>query len=135
MKPGDLMELAPEERAGETDSDRTARVRPGGVAEAIPDPGQHFQPPVGQPQGGPPPVPAPLPERDHERRLLDGHLEEWEFEAEAGQLDGTFAHAIERVISLCARDAGYVVRTAAAVCGEAGAGGDSPYPYAEPSHS
>ena len=69
------------------------------------------------------------------RPLLDGHLEEWEFEAETGQLDGTFAHAIERVISLCARDAGYVVRTAAAVCGEAGAGGDSPYPYAEPSHS
>src|SRR5690606_6774052 len=69
------------------------------------------------------------------RPLLDGHLEDWEFESEAGQLDGTFAHAIERVISLCVRDAGYAVQTAAAVCGETGAGGDSPYPYAETSHS
>src|SRR5690606_11325649 len=54
------------------------------------------------------------------RPLLDGHLEDWEFESEAGQLDGTFAHAIERVISLCVRDAGYAVQTAAAVCGETG---------------
>ena len=66
------------------------------------------------------------------RPLLDGHLEEWEFEAEAGQVDGTFAHAIERVFSLCVRDAGYTVRTAAAVCGEAGAERNAPYPYAAP---
>src|SRR5690606_12476332 len=69
------------------------------------------------------------------RPLLDGHLEEWEFEAEGGQLDGTFAHAIERMISLCVLEAGYTVHTAAAVCGEADSGGDAPsqYPYAGPS--
>ena len=27
------------------------------------------------------------------RPLLDAHLDEWEFEAEQGQIDGTFAHA------------------------------------------
>ncbi len=63
------------------------------------------------------------------RPLLDGHLEGWEFEPEAGQLDGTFAHAIERVISLCVRDAGYVSRTAAEICGEHDAS-RGPYPYA-----
>jgi lipopolysaccharide biosynthesis protein len=68
------------------------------------------------------------------RPLLDAHLEEWEFEIEAGQLDGTFAHAIERVIPLCVRDAGYTVRTAAAVCGEAAVASGAPYPYANPSH-
>ncbi|MGJ4727974.1 glycoside hydrolase family 99-like domain-containing protein [Luteimonas sp. SDU101] len=70
------------------------------------------------------------------RPLLDGHLEEWEFESEAGQLDGTFAHAIERVIALCVRDAGYSVQTAATVAGKAGPGGHGagPYPYAAPSH-
>ena len=67
------------------------------------------------------------------RPLLDGHLEEWEFEDEAGQLDGTFAHAIERLFSLCVRDAGYSVRTAAAVCGE-GEQARRVYPYARPSH-
>jgi len=68
------------------------------------------------------------------RPLLDGNLDDWEFEAEAGQLDGTFAHAIERVISACVRDAGYTVRTAAAVCGEACPARDAPYPYADAGH-
>ena len=31
------------------------------------------------------------------RPLLDAHLDEWEFEAEQGQVDGTFAHALERM--------------------------------------
>lgn len=35
------------------------------------------------------------------RPLLDAHLGRWEFEPEAGQLDGTMAHAIERVITAC----------------------------------
>lgn len=36
----------------------------------------------------------------------------WEFESETGQLDGTFAHAIERIFMLAAHDAGF--RTAEA---------------------
>lgn len=36
------------------------------------------------------------------RPLLDAHLDEWEFESETGQIDGTMAHAIERVLALCA---------------------------------
>ena len=66
------------------------------------------------------------------RPLLDGHLEEWEFEAEAGQLDGTLAHAIERAIALCVRDAGYTIRTAAEICGQT-VPEDGAYPFAQPS--
>ena len=36
------------------------------------------------------------------RLLLDAHLEVADFEAEVGQLDGTLAHAVERVFSLAA---------------------------------
>ena len=67
------------------------------------------------------------------RPLLDAHLEEWEFEPEDGQLDGTLAHAIERIVALCVNDAGFETRSAADVCGEPDAAGDRPYPYAEPS--
>lgn len=67
------------------------------------------------------------------RPLLDAHLEEWEFEEEAGQLDGTLAHAIERVFALCVHDAGFATRSAADVCGEVDATGDRPYPFAKPS--
>ncbi len=52
------------------------------------------------------------------RPLLDAHLDEWEFEDEAGQLDGTFAHAIERVFALSVRNHGLQVADAATVCGE-----------------
>ena len=40
------------------------------------------------------------------RPLLDLHLDEAEFEAERGQVDGTMAHALERCFSLSARRAG-----------------------------
>ena len=52
------------------------------------------------------------------RPLLDAHLDEWEFEAEAGQVDGTFAHAVERVFALSVRDHGLQVKDGATVCGE-----------------
>jgi lipopolysaccharide biosynthesis protein len=42
--------------------------------------------------------------------LLDASLSEYDFETEAGQIDGTFAHAVERVFGICAKDAGFTVR-------------------------
>jgi lipopolysaccharide biosynthesis protein len=62
------------------------------------------------------------------RPLLDAHLDPWEFEDEAGQVDGTFAHAVERVIALASAAAGYRLSTAAALCGEPEP--DGAYPYA-----
>ena len=59
------------------------------------------------------------------RPLLDAHLDEWEFEPEEGQLDGTLAHGIERILALCVRDAGYTLQTAASLLGE---------PEADPAH-
>ena len=41
------------------------------------------------------------------RPLLDADLAPSDFEDELGQLDGTLAHAIERMFGLCARRAGY----------------------------
>jgi lipopolysaccharide biosynthesis protein len=64
------------------------------------------------------------------RPLLDAHLEPWEFEPEAGQVDGTLAHAIERVFTLSARSAGFDLQSAAQVCGEPVADPQAPYPYA-----
>lgn len=62
------------------------------------------------------------------RPILDAHLDEWEFEPEQGQVDGTFAHALERMFILAVRHAGYQTVTAAALCGEPDT--DRPYPYA-----
>ena len=62
--------------------------------------------------------------------LLDAHLGEWEFEPESGQVDGTFAHAIERVFALSAAARNMRVVEAASACGEP----EPPrqrYPYAE----
>ena len=61
--------------------------------------------------------------------LLDAHLDEADFEAEAGQVDGTMAHAIERVFALAANAGGFRTASAADVAGmpETVAG---TYPYA-----
>ncbi|MFT3755781.1 MAG: glycoside hydrolase family 99-like domain-containing protein [Pseudoxanthomonas sp.] len=64
------------------------------------------------------------------RPLLDAHLDEWEFEAEDGQVDGTMAHAIERIVAIAASRAGYRVETAAALCGEPLSAPET-YPYAK----
>nr|WP_253260829.1 glycoside hydrolase family 99-like domain-containing protein [Rhodanobacter glycinis] len=63
------------------------------------------------------------------RPLLDAQLAAWEFEAEAGQIDGTFAHAIERMGVVAARNAGFHTRDAASLCGIHAATGA--YPYAK----
>ncbi|WP_426700826.1 glycoside hydrolase family 99-like domain-containing protein [Rhodanobacter sp. Col0626] len=67
------------------------------------------------------------------RLLLDTHLEVAEFEAETGQLDGTLAHAIERIFSLAASAGGFSTVSAAGVLGLVEAAPD-PYPYARRSH-
>ena len=64
------------------------------------------------------------------RPILDAHLGLWEFEDEAGQVDGTLAHAIERVIVLSAQAAGYITTSTAAIAGLAVENGHKPYPYA-----
>ena len=51
------------------------------------------------------------------RPLLDAHLDAAEFEREAGQLDGTLAHAVERVFSLAATASGYRTASTAHVAG------------------
>ncbi len=50
------------------------------------------------------------------RPLLDANLGEDEFETDEGQVDGTLAHAIERVIATVASSAGYQVTDVATVC-------------------
>lgn len=52
------------------------------------------------------------------RLLLDAPFFDSDFEDEAGQVDGTLAHAIERVFGTCAIDSGFRVESAASVCGE-----------------
>ncbi|KAB7768021.1 MULTISPECIES: glycoside hydrolase family 99-like domain-containing protein [Xanthomonas] len=61
--------------------------------------------------------------------ILDCHLQAGEFEKEAGQVDGTLAHAIERLFSLCTVDRGFALTSAASLVGaeHAPAG---PYKYA-----
>ena len=65
------------------------------------------------------------------RPLLDAHLDPQLFETERGQVDGTCAHAVERLFGLAAAAAGFRVATAAALCGEPEPEGDTPYPYAQ----
>ncbi len=66
------------------------------------------------------------------RPLLDAHLDPWRFEPEQGQVDGSFAHAIERIIALAVRAAGYRMDTAAQLCGETEAEGSYPYARRDP---
>ncbi len=69
------------------------------------------------------------------RPVLDAHLDLWEFEDESGQVDGTMAHAVERVFTLAASSVGLATRSAADVCGLPEAGAETaPYPYARRSH-
>jgi lipopolysaccharide biosynthesis protein len=63
------------------------------------------------------------------RPLLDAHLDAADFEAEAGQLDGTLAHAIERVFGLAASAGGFRTASAADVAGMPGTAAGT-YPYA-----
>ncbi|KGI78519.1 glycoside hydrolase family 99-like domain-containing protein [Oleiagrimonas soli] len=64
------------------------------------------------------------------RLLLDAHLDSWEFEPEAGQVDGTFAHAVERVLLLASNAAGFRLGIAADIAGEPRDGAQESYPYA-----
>jgi lipopolysaccharide biosynthesis protein len=63
------------------------------------------------------------------RPLFDAHLGIDEFEAEAGQVDGTLAHAIERIFLLAAHHGGYRTGTTGQICGEAQPD-DRAFPYA-----
>lgn len=65
------------------------------------------------------------------RPLLDAHLEMSEFDAENGQIDGTLAHAIERVIGFTTSFAGFETQNAASVCNiPVNELSKVPYPYA-----
>jgi lipopolysaccharide biosynthesis protein len=64
------------------------------------------------------------------RPMLDTHLQPSLFETEAGQVDGTLAHAIERTFTLVARHAGFVQKDAATLLGLAH-NDDTPYAYAK----
>ena len=63
------------------------------------------------------------------RLLLDAHLGVTDFDAEAGQVDGTLAHAIERVFSLAATAAGFRTTGVPALLGLTETA-PTPYPYA-----
>lgn len=64
------------------------------------------------------------------RPLLDAHLHPNAFETEHGQIDGTLAHAIERVLGACCEEAGFSVTTAAACLGEHDPSTEGVYRYA-----
>jgi lipopolysaccharide biosynthesis protein len=47
--------------------------------------------------------------------LLDADLSEFDFEGETGQIDGTLAHAVERIFGICAKDSGFMVCDSASI--------------------
>jgi len=61
--------------------------------------------------------------------LLDAPLTEAEFAPEAGQVDGTMAHAVERIVTLVARHGGFILKSAASIVGEPEPAGG--YAYAD----
>ena len=63
--------------------------------------------------------------------LIDAPLTEAEFAVETGQIDGTMAHAVERIVSVAAASAGFRTVTAASIVGDPEPEG--PYAYARPS--
>lgn len=63
------------------------------------------------------------------RSLLDAGIGLWEFEDESGQVDGTLAHAVERVFSLAAVRDGFNVSDTGTLQGVP-AQNTGPYPYA-----
>lgn len=63
------------------------------------------------------------------RPLLDAHLDTGGFDAEAGQLDGTLAHAVERMFCLSAGACGFHTSAIPTLLGLADAP-SAPYPYA-----
>ncbi|HAL22471.1 MAG TPA: hypothetical protein DCP40_07070 [Stenotrophomonas sp.] len=63
------------------------------------------------------------------RPMLDTHLQPSLFDTEAGQVDGTLAHAVERTFTLVARHAGYSQQDAATLLGLSSPQ-DAPYAYA-----
>ncbi|HEX7802103.1 MAG TPA: glycoside hydrolase family 99-like domain-containing protein [Pseudoxanthomonas sp.] len=64
------------------------------------------------------------------RPLLDAHLDESDFEDEEGQVDGTMAHAIERIFACVSADAGYRMTCADDPEGPDAVPASSSYPYA-----
>lgn len=65
------------------------------------------------------------------RPVLDAHLRPSEFEREQGQIDGTLAHALERVFGAAAVAAGYRVAESGSLDGPvAPTSGQAPYRYA-----